>query len=628
MTKLLRCVPVIFLAILTACGSGGGSSSMNNGSTTPPGATLKSIQVTSSSSSVPAGLTVQFTATGKYSDNSTQNLTTLVSWSSSNSSVLTIAGGGVATTNLRGACVVTATLGSVSDTLNFSVNAAVLQSLAVNPKNVSVPAGSMQQFHAMGTYSDNSVQDLTNTATWNSASPSVAVIASPGVANGKAQGTAAISASVGTVSDSGNLNVGSASLTSISVTPATPSVASGVTQQFKATGTYSDSTTQDITGAVTWNSSNSTVATIAANGLATSQLPGASTVSATSGTVSGSTLLTVTPILVSIAITAPFSAVEPNTNQQFTATGTYNDGSTKDITRSVTWASSDTTKATISSTQGFAHALATGTTIISATSGSVPPALFTLTINNGTLTSIAITPNSPAIPLYVVQQFTATGTYSDGATQDITNSVSWSSSTTGVATITVSGVVTGRSVGSTTIRAASGAIHQTLTLNVTAANILSLTIQPGNVTIAQTTSTRFTAIGLFSDGSTRDVTSQVTWTPSPSTGLTPTVPGGFRGVTVGLYSITASLGSANGSVNLNVTSATLTSISVSPSVTTIAPGTQTTFVATGSFNDGTTQVISTDVAWSSSDPTIATVGNIIGSKGIASAITLRPERNH
>ena len=87
---------------------------------------------------------------------------------------------------------------------------------------------------------------------------------------------------------------GAAELVSIAVTPAEPTVAAGTDQQFSATGTYSDSSTADVTDAVDWASSDSDVATIDATGLAHSLTSGTSTISATQGAVSGDTLLTVT----------------------------------------------------------------------------------------------------------------------------------------------------------------------------------------------------------------------------------------------------------------------------------------------------------------------------------------------
>ena len=86
-----------------------------------------------------------------------------------------------------------------------------------------------------------------------------------------------------------------------------------------------------------------------------------------------------------------------------------------------------------------------------------------------TLSSIAVTPSNPSIPVGATQPFTATGTYSDGSTQNITGNVTWASATTTVATITSAGVATGVSAGTSNISATSGSISGSTTLTVTSA---------------------------------------------------------------------------------------------------------------------------------------------------------------
>ncbi|HET7200379.1 MAG TPA: PQQ-binding-like beta-propeller repeat protein [Burkholderiales bacterium] len=80
-----------------------------------------------------------------------------------------------------------------------------------------------------------------------------------------------------------------ATLVSIAVTPSNPSIANGATVQLTATGTYSDSSTQDLTTQVTWSSSDSSKAMVSSTGLATAIATGPTTLSATSGNISGST---------------------------------------------------------------------------------------------------------------------------------------------------------------------------------------------------------------------------------------------------------------------------------------------------------------------------------------------------
>ena len=86
-----------------------------------------------------------------------------------------------------------------------------------------------------------------------------------------------------------------ASLMSIAVAPANPSIAAGTTQPFTATGTFSDGTTRSITSSVAWSSSDTTIALISSAGIASGQVAGSTTITATSGSIGGSTSLTVTP---------------------------------------------------------------------------------------------------------------------------------------------------------------------------------------------------------------------------------------------------------------------------------------------------------------------------------------------
>jgi len=85
-------------------------------------------------------------------------------------------------------------------------------------------------------------------------------------------------------------------LVSITVTPGTPTLGTGVTQKFIATGTFSDNSTQ-VLQSVSWSSSNTSVATISNDashhGIALALSAGTSTIKATAGTVNGSTVLTV-----------------------------------------------------------------------------------------------------------------------------------------------------------------------------------------------------------------------------------------------------------------------------------------------------------------------------------------------
>jgi chitodextrinase len=340
-----------------------------------------------------------------------------------------------------------------------------------------------------------------------------------------------------------------ATLKSIAVTPASPSIRSSQTQQFTATGTYSDSSTKNITTSVTWASSNTGVATIGSStGLAMGVTAGTAKITATLGSVvSPSDSLTVTAAtLKSIAVTPSNPSISPSQTQQFTATGTYSDGSTKNITTSVTWASSNTAVATIGTSSGLATSVTAGTSQITATLGTVVSPSDSLTVTAITLQSIAVTPSSPSISPSQTQQFTATGTYSDGSTKNISTSVTWASSNTAVATIGAStGLATGVTAGTSLITATLGiVVSPSDSLTVTAITLQSIAVTPSNPSISPSQTQQFTATGTYSDGSTKNISTSVTWASSNTAVATIGASTGLAtGVTAGTSLISATLGS-------------------------------------------------------------------------------------
>ena len=176
---------------------------------------------------------------------------------------------------------------------NFFVSSDTVVSIALSPTNPTVQIGGTEQFVATGTTAKGTSEDVTPGATWTSSKPDIATISSSGLATALAAGVTVITAKYQEGSNQTFLTVTSATLSSIAVTPVNTSIAVGATQQYTATGTYSDGTTHNITGTVTWTSNFPNVATITASGLATAIGSGATVITATSGSISSSTNLTV-----------------------------------------------------------------------------------------------------------------------------------------------------------------------------------------------------------------------------------------------------------------------------------------------------------------------------------------------
>ena len=327
------------------------------------------------------------------------------------------------------------------------------------------------------------------------------------------------------------------------------------------------------------------------------------------------------PGLTSITLTPPNSTLDIGQTQQYAASGTFSDGTTRDISSLVTWSSSNTTVASISAS-GLALGIHQGSSTISATlntaDGPVTGAAALGVIV--TLTSLTITPVNPSIANGTSLQLTATGIFSDGSTQNLTNSVNWTSSTPAVATVTGSGgLVTGASVGSTTITATQGGVSATTTVTVTSATLTSITITPANSSIAAGSGVQLTATGNFSDGTTQDLTPFVTWASS-SPQVTVSNTGFAMGSGVGSSSITATQGGVSGMTTVAVTAATLTSITVIPVNPSVANGTTVQLKAIGTFSDGSTQNLTTQVMWTSSSgmATVDSSGLVTG-KAVGSA---------
>jgi hypothetical protein len=595
---------------------------------------LNSITVSPANPSVPDGLTEQFAATGNYSDGSTQDLTSQVTWVSATTSVATISNAsgsqGLATTLAQGTSTISASLSGITGSTSLTVTAPVLQSVTVTPANPSVAAGMTEQFTATGHFSDRSTQNLTTQVTWASATTSVATISNAsgkqGLATAVAAGTSSISATSGSVSGSTVLTVTAAALQSIAVTPANPSIPLGLTEQFTATGMYSDNSTKNLTTQVTWASATTSVATISnaagSQGLATTLATGTSSISATLGGITGSTVLTVAPAaLQSIAVTPPNPAIAKGTSEPFTATGTYSDHSTKDLTTQVTWASSATGVATIT-TAGVATGVAAGTSTISATLSGVSGSTV-LTVSSATLTSISISPSNPSVPAGETQAFTATGTFSDNSTGDITNQVTWASATTSVATISNAagsrGVATAMATGTSSISATLAGITASTVLTVSPSVLVTISVTPANPTIETASTLQFAALGTFSDHSTQDLTAQVTWSSGTTSVATisnsPGSLGLATGVAPGASSIKATLGTVTGSTVLTVTP-TLVSIAVTPANPGLPKGETEQFDAVGTFSDHSTEDLTSQVVWSSGTASVAT----ITAAGVATAL--------
>jgi hypothetical protein len=527
-----------------------------------------------------------------------------------------------------------------------------LASIEISAVSSTIAAGTSTKLSATGVYVGGlSAGDITDKVIWSSDTPVVASFpytTSPnknrvvgGIAPG---GTAIITATVGGVSATFKLTVSNATVTTVTITPVPPTISLGSNTQLAASGTFSDATIQDLTFDAAWASSDPAFATVgnvpASKGFVQALAVGPTTISATFPPpplvgVSGTTLLTVTvPMLQSITILpANPSVLSLSTTDSFTATGTYTDGSTKTITNDVTWASSVPAIATIATTGGAATTLSQGTTSINATLNSVIGAT-NLKVTGGNLTSFTISPATSTITLAnnTRVRMSATGTFSNGSTRDVTRAVQWAVADSTFASVTAAGGnlewLTALAVTpATTITATSGSLAPFKpTLIVNAPQLLSITLSPTNLVLTAGTSSPLTVTAFFSNSPSQDVTSLSTLT-SGDPNIAKIVAGGFgtervTGVAAGLTTISATYtnNGINASVQFPVTvtvrSPILQSLTISPQISSVSAGNQVQFTAMAGYSDGTSVDVTADTKWMIDKPNVAILADSANQPGL------------
>ncbi len=622
---------IVLSCLLATFGCAGGGSGNGGG-----GSKLVSVKVSAANANPTVGDTDQLTATGKYGDGSTQDLTSAVTWTTSPAGLATVGAGGVLTAQASGAVSVTASMGAVSGSASVTI-APKLVSIAITPPSRTIAASTKQQFVATGTYSDNSTQVITGSVSWSSSNTGVATISdttpTKGLALGVGAGSTSITAASGTItSPAATLTVTSANATSLAISGPS-SLALGVSQQFTATATFSDGTTQDVTNVATWSSSASSIATVTVSGLVTAKNLGTTNISAAFESANDSSSLTVDASnLTRIEITAAENKtfIAQGTKIIITATGHFNNGSTSNLSTIVNWASSDISIAQFASVNQLSG-LKPGSITITATLGSVTASL-PFNITNETIKSITITPVNQTIAIGWHQQFSATGTFTDSSTQDISTSVTWTSDNSAVAKFGAPGssigVALGVSQGTANVTAsfsfASSSATKTTSLMVSSATLQSISISAPagktNPLLAPGSTMPFNAKGKWTDGSTQNVNVYATWSSSDTNVATVGLSGVATGQSSGTASITAKIGTISASASLIVEGSTLLSIKITPQSLKLPATIETQLTAMGAFSDGQQLDLTSAVTWTSSTPSVATVSNSADSAGVATGV--------
>ncbi len=506
----------------------------------------------------------------------------------------------------------------------------VLVSVSVTPALTTAALNTTTPFTAAGVYSNGTRTDVTAMATWTSTNPAVASV-EMGVAKAIGPGTAIIRATIMGQSGQGTLTVTGATVTSLSVEPVDGKVAVNGQLPFKAIGTLSDGTKQDLSSSAMWASSDAAIASVSLTGTVTGLRAGSAAITATAMALSGKATVTVTTATLNTIEVSPTNPILPVPGMQtFKATGIYSDGSNSDLTSQVTWSVSNPAVLNISNlvgSQGMATTTAPGMAVVTATLGT-QSGTTSVTVGSAVLMTIGVTPGIGSAPRGTTQVFKATGAYSDGTMQDITNTVAWSAVNGAVASVSnvapTRGLATGLTAGTTAIQATLNGVTGTAQLTVSDATATTLTIAPKAGTVANATKSQYTATAMFSDGSNKDVTTLTSWSTADATVAVVSNSAGSIGELTalkgGATDVTGTFQGKTDTARVTVSNATLASISIMPATAMMVSGQRQNLTAQGILSDGTMQDLTTQVTWSSENTMVATASNATGAKGQVTAV--------
>lgn len=563
---------------------------------------LASLSISPTSLSLAIDDIQQLTVSGIYTDSSTEVFDDLVDWTSSNSGVASISVSGDVLAVSAGTVTITATSGAVSDSVSVTV-LPNLDSLTVSSLIDPLIVGETFQFTVTGNYSDFSTQNLTSVVTWSALDSSILDVTN-GLVTALSAGTTTVTASYGSLTVQRSVSV--KALDSLSISSASLTLAIDDTQPLTVLGIYTDSSTEAFDDLVNWESSNSGIASVSISGEVLAVSAGTVTITATSGAISETVLVTVLPSLDALSVTDVPSTLKIAETFQLTITGNYSDSSTQDLTDEVTWSVANEAVLEISSS-GLVTALSAGSTTVIASYGGLS---VDRTISVKALASLSISPTTLTLAINSTQQLSVTGRYTDNSIEVFDDLVSWESSGSGVASVSDGGEVLAVSAGTVSITASVDLISSSLSVTVSEASLQTILVSSQTIQIAAGLNSSFSAIGIYSDGSEQDLSDQVVWSVSdPSKASIDSETGLLTAIQAGTNSVIASKEGKSGSLEITISPATLSSIAITPSVVSLAKGTNATINVTAIFSDNSKQDVSDQVQWSITNNQIVTIEN-------------------
>ena len=349
---------------------------------------------------------------------------------------------------------------------------------------------------------------------------------------------------------------------------------------------------------VSWSSSNASVASVDASGKVSAVAEGTATITAKAGDKTATCSVTVTKKVVAVeSVTLDKSSLELNEGETATLTATVKPDNASDKT--VTWSSSKTSVATVDA-NGKVTAVAEGNATITAKAGN-KSATCSVTVTKNVVAVESITLDKSSLELNEGETATLAATVPpDNATN---KTVTWTSSSSSIATVDQNGKITAVSEGTATITAKAG--DKTATCSVTVKKntvaVESVTLSKSSLELTEGETATLTAT-VKPDNATNKT---VTWSSDKTSVATVDANGKVTAVAEGTATITAKAGdkTATCSVTVKKSVVAVESVTLDITYTILNTGETLTLTATVKPDNATDKT----VTWSSSNSSVATV---------------------
>ncbi|HEX6816160.1 MAG TPA: Ig-like domain-containing protein [Gemmatimonadaceae bacterium] len=602
--------------IIAAGASKVGTASVN---VMPPA--VASVQLTPSSADILVGDVLQLAATPRDADGNALTGRT-ITWSSSTPSVAAVSSSGSVEGVAQGTATITATSEGISSTADITVSPLTPDTVVVSPASVSIQPRQTAQLTA--SVRDPNGQTMSTTVSWSTGDPSLAAVSNTGLVTGVSTGTTTVTASAGKKKTRIKITVAQAAAASVTVSPSSTSLTQGATAQLGAT--VKDDSGNVLTGSIiAWSSNKTSVATVSASGLVTAQGAGDATITATSGGVSGTASVAVQAVaapVATVSMSPTTATLVSGDTVTFTATPRDSDGTALGG-RTITWSSSNTSVAKVSSS-GLVTAVAVGSATITATSeGKTGTA--GVTVSAPPVASVTVSPHSASVVTNGTVQLSVTLRDANGNVLT-GRTTSWSSSDSATAIVNGSGLVTGATPGTAEVYATSEGHTDSAAVTVTAPTVASVSVAPNAATLRVGTTSQLTATVRDAGGNVLTGRS-VTWSSSATATATVSASGLVTAVVPGSATITATSDGKSGTSAISVTLVPVSAVTVAPKNDTLNVGAQSQLSVT--LKDSAGNVLTgRTITWGTSSSSVATVttsGMVTGVAGGNATITATSE---